>query len=99
MDLPGPYLLYTAASEKASPIRPASERVEQEVVKLKKQTEIDPTHVNSWLSLANAYRKLGRKQDAVRETAVFNLLKDKQEVLAPPEEKLHLAGKAPGTKQ
>jgi tetratricopeptide (TPR) repeat protein len=56
-----------AEEEKASPIRPASERIEQEVAKLKKQTEIDPTHVNSWLSLANAYRKLGQL-DKVRAT-------------------------------
>src|SRR5262249_32510319 len=57
----------TPEEEKASPIRPASERIEQEVLKLKKQTEIDPTHVNSWLSLANAYRKLGQL-DKVRTT-------------------------------
>jgi tetratricopeptide (TPR) repeat protein len=56
-----------AEEEKASPIRPASERIEQEVAKLKKHTETDPTHVNSWLSLANAYRKLGQL-DKVRAT-------------------------------
>jgi tetratricopeptide (TPR) repeat protein len=56
-----------AEEEKASPIRPASERIEQEVAKLKKQTELDPTHVNSWLSLANGYRKLGQL-DKVRST-------------------------------
>jgi len=49
--------------------------------------------------LAEAYRKLGRKQDADRETAAFNLLKDEQEVLAPPEEKLHPSGKAPEKSQ
>ena len=43
--------------------------------------------------LAEAYRKLGRKQEAERETAAFNLLKDKQEVLAPPEEKLRAPAK------
>jgi tetratricopeptide (TPR) repeat protein len=56
-----------ADEEKASPIRPASERIEQEVAKLKKHTETDPTHVNSWLALANTYRKLGQF-DKVRAT-------------------------------
>lgn len=45
--------------------------------------------------LAEAYRKLGRKKEAEKETADFNLLKDKQQVLAPPEEKLHRPVKLP----
>jgi len=64
---PAPPTTDGEAEEKASPIRPASERIEQEVAKLKKHTETDPTHVNSWLSLANAYRKLGQL-DKVRAT-------------------------------
>ncbi len=47
-----------------------------------------PDSASIRFQLADAYRKLGRKKDAERETAAFNLLKDKQEVLASPEEKL-----------
>jgi len=38
--------------------------------------------------LATAYRRLGRSQDAKRESEAFDLLKDKQMVIASPEEKL-----------
>jgi tetratricopeptide (TPR) repeat protein len=38
--------------------------------------------------LAAAYRKLHRSREAERETVAFNLLKDKQQVIASPSEKL-----------
>ena len=38
--------------------------------------------------LATAYRRLGREQEAKREVAAFDLLKDKQSVMASPQEKL-----------
>lgn len=38
--------------------------------------------------LAAAYRKVRRQRDAEREMAAFNLLKDKQQVMASPQEKL-----------
>jgi hypothetical protein len=37
--------------------------------------------------LSNAYRRLGRKADAERESAAFEAMKDKNEILAIPEEK------------
>jgi len=39
--------------------------------------------------LSNAYKHLGREQDAKREQAAFLALKDKEEVLAPLDEKLN----------
>lgn len=39
-------------------------------------------------SLSNAYKRLGRVQDSKREEAAFLALKDKEEVLAPLDEKL-----------
>lgn len=38
--------------------------------------------------LARAYTALGRNKEAHQEVAAYNLLRDKQQVLAPPEEKL-----------
>jgi tetratricopeptide (TPR) repeat protein len=40
-------------------------------------------------ALSNAYKRLGRLQDAKREEAAFLALKDKEEVLAPLDEKLN----------
>lgn len=45
-------------------------------------------------ALAKAYQKLGRKEDAQRETNAFLALKDKEEVFAPLEEKLKPAKEA-----
>lgn len=39
-------------------------------------------------ALASAYKRLGRRQDSEREQAEFLALKDKDNVLAPPDEKL-----------
>jgi tetratricopeptide (TPR) repeat protein len=50
--------------------------------------ELAPASANVRFQLANAYRRLGRKADAERESAMFEALKDKVEVLATPEEKL-----------
>lgn len=40
-------------------------------------------------SLSNAYKRLGRVEDSKREEAAFLALKDKEEVLAPLDEKLN----------
>jgi tetratricopeptide (TPR) repeat protein len=66
---------------------------------LESAKRLAPDSASIRYQLAQAYRKLGRKQDAERETAAFNLLKDKQEVLAPPEEKLRPADKSAGTRK
>jgi predicted Zn-dependent protease len=59
--------------------------------------ELAPDSASIRYQLAEAYRKLGRRKDAERETAAFNLLKDKQQILAPPEEKLRTPVKSLGT--
>ncbi len=46
--------------------------------------------------LARAYKKLGRTADAARENAAFEKLKDKEEVLASPAEKLGSTREARG---
>jgi len=50
--------------------------------------QLAPDSASIRFQLATAYRKSGRSKEAERETAAFKLLKDQQEVLAPPEEKL-----------
>jgi tetratricopeptide (TPR) repeat protein len=50
--------------------------------------ELAPASAKVRYQLANAYRRLGRKADAERESAMFEALKDKIEVLATPEDKL-----------
>jgi tetratricopeptide (TPR) repeat protein len=44
-------------------------------------------------SLSSAYKHLGRLEDSKREQAAFVALKDKEEVLAPLDEKLNTPGK------
>jgi tetratricopeptide (TPR) repeat protein len=48
--------------------------------------------------LSNAYKQLGRLQDSKREQDAFVALKDKEQVLAPLDEKLNASGK-PGPPQ
>ena len=50
-------------------------------------------------SLANAYLRLGRVQEAKRESEAFMALKDKEEVLVPVQEKLQPTKKKAQTKQ
>ena len=72
----------------------AQRQFSESVHELETAKRLAPDSASIRYQLAESYRKLGRKEDAARETAAFNLLKDKQEVLAPPEEKLHPSAKS-----
>ena len=50
--------------------------------------KLAPDSASVRFQLAAAYRKLHRTADADRETKAFNLLKDQQQVIASPQEKL-----------
>lgn len=54
--------------------------------------KLAPDSASVRFQLANAYRHLHRTADADRETKAFNLLKDKQQVIASPQEKLRDPG-------
>lgn len=49
--------------------------------------QLAPSSAQVRFQLATAYRRLGRKADAERESAAFEALKDKHEILAVPEDK------------
>ena len=61
---------------------------EEGVRELENAKKLAPDSASVRFQLAAAYRKLHRTEDADRETRAFNLLKDKQEVIASPQEKL-----------
>lgn len=61
---------------------------EASVRELESAKKLAPDSAKVRFQLAAAYRKLKRPQDAQRETTAFNLLKDKQQVMASPQEKL-----------
>jgi tetratricopeptide (TPR) repeat protein len=63
-------------------------KYEDSVREFEKAKQLAPDSAPVRFQLAAAYRKMGRTQDAARETAVFNLLKDKQLVIESPQEKL-----------
>lgn len=65
-----------------------AQNFEESVRELETAAKLAPDSAAVRFQLAAAYRKLNRPRDAERETAAFNLLKDKQEVMAPAEEKL-----------
>ena len=62
--------------------------LEESVRELESAKRLAPDSSTVRFQLAAAYRKLKRPQDAQREMAAFNLLKDKQQVMASPQEKL-----------
>ena len=74
----------------------ANEKWTESVRELETARQIAPTSARVRFHLAKAYRKLGRTADAVREDAVFEKLKDKEEVFATPEEKLRPVSKGTG---
>lgn len=63
-------------------------RYEDSAHELEIAKSLAPDSASIRFQLASAYRKLGRQQDAKRETAAFELLKDKEMVIASPREKL-----------
>lgn len=65
-----------------------SGEAQKSVGELELAKKLAPDSVPVRFQLAAAYRKLHRWADAERETKAFNLLKDKQEVIASPQEKL-----------
>jgi len=65
----------------------AAEDFRQSAGELELAKELAPASAKVRYQLARVYRRLGRKEDAERESAVFETLKDKVEVLAAPEEK------------
>jgi tetratricopeptide (TPR) repeat protein len=66
----------------------ANQNFQESASELEIARELAPASAKVRFQLANAYRRLGRKADAERESAMFEALKDKIEVLAAPEEKL-----------
>jgi tetratricopeptide (TPR) repeat protein len=66
----------------------ANQNFQESASELEIAKELAPASAKVRFQLANAYRRLGRKADAERESAMFEALKDKIEVLATPEEKL-----------
>jgi tetratricopeptide (TPR) repeat protein len=66
-------------------------KAQQSVGELELAKRLAPDSATVRFQLAAAYRKLHRTVDADRETKAFNLLKDKQQVIASPQEKLHSA--------
>lgn len=75
----------------------ATQEFPESARELEAAKELAPDSAPIRYQLADAYRKLGRRKDAAKETAAFYLLKDKQQVLAPPEEKLRPPVKSSGT--
>jgi predicted Zn-dependent protease len=65
----------------------ASERFPESVRELEIAKRLAPDSAPIRSYLAMAYRQLGRKKDAEREAAAFLSLKNKEDVLAPPQEK------------
>ncbi len=61
--------------------------------------KLAPASAKVRYQLSRAYRRLGRVADAERESAVFETLKDKAEVLATPEEKLQGTPEETGKKK
>ena len=66
----------------------ATERFQEGASELEVAKELAPASAKVRFQLARAYRRLGRRADAERESAMFEALKDKAEVLATPEEML-----------
>jgi tetratricopeptide (TPR) repeat protein len=63
-------------------------KTQESVQQLQTAKQFSPDSASIRFLLAAAYRKLHRKSEADRETAAFNLLKDKENVAVSPEEKL-----------
>jgi tetratricopeptide (TPR) repeat protein len=66
----------------------AADRFQEGADELEVAKKLAPASAKVRFQLARAYRRLGRKADAERESTMFETLKDKAEVLATPEEKL-----------
>jgi tetratricopeptide (TPR) repeat protein len=66
----------------------ANRNFQESAAELEMAKDLAPASANVRFQLANAYRRLGRKAEAERESAMFEALKDKAEVLATPEDKL-----------
>jgi len=65
-----------------------SDSVEESVREFEAAKKLAPDSASVRFQLAAVYRKLHRTVDADRETKAFNLLKDKEQVIASAEEKL-----------
>jgi len=65
-----------------------SGEAQQSLSELEVAKRLAPDSASVRFQLATAYRKLHRTADADRETKAFNLLKDRQQVMASPQEKL-----------
>jgi len=61
---------------------------QQGAEELERAAKLKPGSARVHFQLANAYRRLGRMKDFDREKALFEALKDKQEVFASAEEKM-----------
>jgi Flp pilus assembly protein TadD len=66
----------------------ASEHVSEAAHELETAKELAPESPAVRSALANAYQRLGRMQEAKRESQAFLSLKDKEEALAPVEKKI-----------
>jgi tetratricopeptide (TPR) repeat protein len=64
------------------------QRFSESARELELAKQLAPDNAIVRFHLAKAYQKLGRKKDAEHERAAFDVLKDKEEVLAPPSEKI-----------
>ena len=65
----------------------ASGEFQESVRHLETAKELAPTSAKIRYQLSVAYRRLGRKADAARESDAFEAMKDKNEILAAPDEK------------
>jgi tetratricopeptide (TPR) repeat protein len=63
-------------------------KYEESARELETAKRLAPDSAPIRFQLATVYRRLGRSQEAKRESEAFDLLKDKQMVIASPEEKL-----------
>jgi anaphase-promoting complex subunit 3 len=65
----------------------ATEQFQESARELEIAKQLAPDSATIRSHLALAYRRLGRTEEAKRETAAFLSLKEKEEVMAPPQEK------------
>ena len=68
----------------------ANEQFQASARELEIAKQLAPDGAQIRLYLAKAYSALGRKKEAEEEVAAWKLLKDKEQVLAPPDEKTRL---------
>ena len=71
----------------------STRQFQESVRELEAAKQLAPDVPSIRYQLARAYTALGRSKKAHEEVAAYNLLRDKQQILAPPEEKLGLRSK------